>query len=79
MKDIERAFGNLKILWKFVSRPIETWNRSDIANRIMTALILHNVIVSDSVMGDVNRWYNPAESAEDFGDFGILPQLDNSQ
>ncbi len=25
-------------------------------------------------MGDVNCRYNPAESAEDFGDFGILPQ-----
>ena len=74
-KDIERAFGTLKILWKFVSRPIETWNLSDIANQITTALILHNVVVSDRVMGDVNRRYNPAESAEDFGDFGILPQL----
>ncbi len=41
----------------------------------MTALILHNVVVSDHVMGDVNCQYNPAESAEDFGDFRILPQL----
>ncbi len=31
-KDIERAFGNLKILWKFVSCSIETWNLTDIAN-----------------------------------------------
>ncbi len=23
-------------------------------------------------MGDVNRWYNPAETAEDFGGFGII-------
>ncbi len=35
----------------------------------------HNVIVSDCIMGDVNRQYNPAESTEDFSDFGILPQL----
>ncbi len=25
-KVIERAFGNLKILWKFVLQPIEIWN-----------------------------------------------------
>ncbi len=74
-KDIERALSNLKILWKFVTRPIEIWNLSDIVNQFMTALILHNVVVSDCIMGDVNRHYNPAESTEDFGDFGILPQL----
>ncbi len=54
---------------------IELWNLADISNQIMTALILHNVVVSDHVMGDVNRQYNPVESTEDFGDFGILPQL----
>ncbi len=62
-------------MWIFVSHPIETWNLSNIANRIMTALVLHNVVVSDHVMGDVNCWCNPAESTEDFGDFEILPQL----
>ncbi len=40
----------------------------------MTALILHNAVVSDCIMGDVNRQYNPLESTGDFGDFGILPQ-----
>ncbi len=54
-KDIERAFGNLKILWKFVLCPIEIWNLSDIANQIMTALKLQNVIVSDHIMEDVIR------------------------
>ncbi len=54
--------------------PIEIWNLSDIANQIMTALILHNVVVSDHVMGDVNRQYNQAKSTESFGGFGILPQ-----
>ncbi len=25
-KDIERAFGNLKIMWKFLSCPIKIWS-----------------------------------------------------
>ena len=73
-KDIERAFGNLKTLWKFISRPIEIWNLSHIANRVTTALILHNVVVSDRVMGDVHHRYNPAETTEYLGDFGhVVP------
>jgi hypothetical protein len=68
-KDIERAFGNLKIMWKFVSRPIEIWNLNDIAGRMSTALILHNIVVSDRVMGDVNSRYNPAHRIDDLGDF----------
>ena len=68
-KDIERAFGNLKITWKFVSRPIEIWNLNDIASRMSTALILHNIVVSDRVMGDVNSRYNRAHRIDDLGDF----------
>ncbi len=45
-KDTERAFGNLKIMWKFVSHPIEIRRLKDIARRISTELILHNVVVS---------------------------------
>ncbi len=54
--------------------PIEIWNLSDIGHWTMITLILHNVFVSDRVMGDVNRQYNPEESTEDFVKFGILPQ-----
>ena len=53
-KDIERAFGDLKIMWKFVSHPIEIWSLNDIAGRISTAMILHNIVVSDCVMNDVH-------------------------
>ncbi len=53
-KDSQRAFGNLKIMWKFVSCPIEIWSLNDIARRISAALIFSNVIVSDCVMDDVN-------------------------
>ncbi len=51
-KDMERAFGNLKTLWKIVSCPIEIWNLSAIANQIMTAHILHNIVVANHKMGD---------------------------
>ncbi len=46
-KDIERAFGNLKILWKFVCFPIEIWSLNDIADQVTTSLILHNIVVAD--------------------------------
>ncbi len=70
-KDIERAFGNLKIMWKFVSPPIEIWNLNDIASRMSTALILHNIIVSNRVMGDMNSRYNLTHRIDDLGDFEI--------
>ena len=66
-KDIERAFGNLKIMWKFVSRPIEIWNLNDIASIISTALILHN-----------NSRYNPAHRIDDLGDFEIANLQQNA-
>ncbi len=53
-KDTKRAFGNLKIFGKFVSFPIEIRSLNDIENRILTALILHNVVISNGAMGDVN-------------------------
>ncbi len=41
---------------------------------MMTVLILHSVVVSDCVMGDVTVRYNPA--VDDFGNFHMatLPQ-----
>ena len=74
----ERAFGNLKIMWKFVSRPIEIWNLNDIASRISTALILHNIVVSDRVMGDVTSRYNPAHRIYDLGDFEVANLQQNA-
>ncbi len=54
-----------------MSRPIEIWNLNDIASRMSTALILHNIVVSDHVMGDVNSRYNPAHRIDNLGDFEI--------
>ena len=52
-----------------MSCPIEIWNLNDIASRMLTSLILHNIVVSDRVMGDVNSRYNPAHRIDDLGDF----------
>ncbi len=38
-KDIEHAFGNLKILWKF--------GLKDIADQITTSLILHKIVMTN--------------------------------
>ncbi|KAL7479298.1 hypothetical protein ACHAW6_005034, partial [Cyclotella cf. meneghiniana] len=75
-KDIERAFDNLKIMWKYVSCPIKISSLNDVASRISTALILCNVIVSIHVMDDMNMRYNPENSVDDFGNFQMatLPQ-----
>ena len=64
-------------MWKFVSCPIEIWSLNDIARRISTALILHNVIVSDHVIDDVHTRYSPAHLVDDFGNFQMatLPQI----
>jgi hypothetical protein len=59
-KDIERAFGHLKSVWHFSSFPIHLHCIKDIAARITTCLILHNMLVSDRVMGDPTEMYNPA-------------------
>ena len=51
-KDIERAFGVLKGKYQFVAQPILMHNMTDIANRLATCLMFHNMSVSDRVMGD---------------------------
>ena len=46
------------------------------ARRITTSLILHNGIVSDHVMDNLNMQYNPVHSVDNFGNFQMarLPQ-----
>jgi hypothetical protein len=53
-KDVERAFGVLQAKFQFIARPIHLHHLQDIANRVATCIILHNMCVSDRVMmGDV--------------------------
>jgi Plant transposon protein len=56
-KDIERAFGVLQCKWKAIAFPIHSLNLSCITNLVATCIILHNMCVSDRVMGNVNERY----------------------
>ena len=56
-KAIERAFGILKERWQWVDRPILLRDVQEISLRMNTCLVLHNICVSDRVMGDVNLSY----------------------
>ena len=64
-KDIERAFGVLQCKFQCVARPIYLMELSHIRNMVTASLILHNMCVSDRVMGgDVYARYNPAFNVE---------------
>ena len=58
-KDIERMFGVMKIKWKFLAHPIEMGDLDKIASRVYTIMVLHNMNVSERVMGDVRTRYDP--------------------
>jgi hypothetical protein len=62
-KDIERAFGVLQGKWKAIANPIHSMDMKAITNLVGTCLILHNMAVSDRVMGDVNAVYVPSTVA----------------
>jgi hypothetical protein len=49
-KDVERAFGVLKNTWQFLDRPILLHDLTDISNRVVTCLLLHNIVVTDRIM-----------------------------
>ena len=60
-KDIERAFGAaLQAKFQWIARPIHLMKLEDISKRVATCLILHNMTVSDRVMGEVGVCYNPS-------------------
>ena len=61
-KDIERAFGQLKGIWQFTATPILLFDLKDISRRMTTCLILHNMLVTDRVMGEPGKMYDPAYS-----------------
>ena len=62
-KDIERAFGVLQLKFQCVARPIKLRALKRIEAMVTTALILHNMCVSDRIMeGNCRVAYNPANS-----------------
>jgi hypothetical protein len=61
-KDVERAFGVLKNTWQFLDRPILLHDLTDISNRVVTCLLLHNILVTDRVMKEASdSYYNYRE------------------
>ena len=65
-KDIERGFGVLQRCFQFTARPIQGHFLKGIGNRLRTCLILHNMIVSDRVMGGNPRQrYKPSHMYHD--------------
>ena len=65
-KDIERAFGVLQGKFQALATPILLMDLQIIANLCSSSLILHNMCVSDRVMGDVRACYDPS--------FNLLPE-----
>lgn len=59
-KDIERAFGVLQAKWQCVARPMHQIELQNVGARMAACLILHNMCVSDRVMGDVRANYDPS-------------------
>jgi hypothetical protein len=59
-KDIERAFVVLKGTWQFLDRPILLMDLEQISLRVTTCTILHNILVSDRMMGQCGVVYNPS-------------------
>jgi hypothetical protein len=59
-KDIERAFGVLQCKFKAISTPIHLIGLPEITCMVDCCLVLHNMAVSDRVMGDVTKRYSPS-------------------
>ena len=59
-KDIERAFGVLQCKFKAIANPIHLIELESISMMVSCCLVLHNMAVSDRVMGDVSKRYSPS-------------------
>jgi hypothetical protein len=58
-KDVERCFGVLQGRWKVLATPLHMMNLKSIASLVACCIVLHNMGVSDRVMGDCNERYVP--------------------
>jgi len=63
-KDIERVFGVMKRSWKFLAHPIELQGLQRISGRVYNCLILHNMNVTERIMGSVTTRYDPSAVME---------------
>ena len=71
-KDIERAFGILQSQWQFIRNGILLMNLNMLSQRITSCIILHNICVSDRIMGDVYKRYDPSYSICDDNEINEL-------
>ena len=63
-KDVERAFGVLQAKFQAMARPIVLMDLKLIANLCSACVIMHNMCVSDGIMGHVRARCNPAHDIE---------------
>nr|XP_043636039.1 uncharacterized protein LOC122607176 [Erigeron canadensis] len=72
-KDVEWAFGVLKVKWKIFDRPLRLWTKEKIGKVVVVCTILHNMIIKDNgraispvhIMDlPVPRVYNPEANRE---------------
>jgi hypothetical protein len=76
---VERAFGVLKNTWQFLDRPILLHDLTVISNRVVTCLLLHNIIVTDRIIqedADTNYNYDPLVCAPDPFDCDVQQPVD---
>ena len=85
-KDIERAFGVLQCKFQVLCRPLLSHNLHDNSNLVACCIIMHNMCVSDRIMGDVFMRYNPAHSFEEVEEIierapidEVVPELNNEE
>ena len=76
-KDIERSFGVFQAKWQVFDRPIHTMKLGRISTKMSCCLILHNMCVSDRVMGDPRAVYDPSEAIEDLETVAMVKQPDD--
>jgi hypothetical protein len=51
---LEMAFGVLKNTWQFLDRLILLHDLKDISNRVVSSLLLHNILDTDRVMQETS-------------------------
>jgi hypothetical protein len=61
-KDVERCFGVLKGQWQFLARPILTIDLDILSSRVYCCLCLHNMNVTERIMGNIRTRYRPSAS-----------------
>ena len=78
-KDVERSFGVLQGKWKALATPIHMMDLGWIAELVSCCIVLHNMGVSDRVMGDCNKRYVPHSVDEEDDDEVLLQQQEEEE